>query len=305
MQNIKRLNEHLNISRNFTLLGCLVLIAAMLVISGCSGRSKIDENAENLSAEEMYTLAQESMAKKNWLTAVERLRNLEARYPYGKYAQQAQLDMIFSHYKNRQTNLAVSAANRFIRLHPTHPNVDYAYYLKGLSSYEEDKSVFGRLNGQDDLSDRDASLTQKAKDAFEEVYTLFPDSQYAADSKARAKYLENALARHEIAVSNYYYTRKAYVAVVNRAKGILENYPTTPSVERALALLMFSYENMQLADLSSDTRRVLELNYPGSEFLTQTADEVVFTNWYSPEIKRQETNKAKEWLANLIKRIRN
>ncbi len=260
-----------------------------------------------MTAEEMYAAAQDSMSRKNWLTAVERLRNLEAKYPYGKYAEQAQLDTVYSYYKNRETGLAISAADRFIRLHPTHESVDYAYYLKGLSSYEEDKSLFGRLSGQDDLSDRDASLTSRAMKAFEEVYTLFPESRYAPDSRARAKYLLNALARHEIAVANYYYTRQAYVAVVNRAKGILENYSTTASVEQALALLMFSYQNMGLADLSGDTRRILELNYPQSTFLTESSEDVVFTNWYSAAAKKEKKSKGRigGWFSSLFDRFRN
>ncbi|NKB63791.1 MAG: outer membrane protein assembly factor BamD [Gammaproteobacteria bacterium] len=292
---------------NWSNLSWVVVLFAALVVSGCAGSKKKKELAENMTAEEMYAAAQDSMSRKNWLTAVERLRNLEAKYPYGKYAEQAQLDTVYSYYKNRETGLAISAADRFIRLHPTHESVDYAYYLKGLSSYEEDKSLFGRLSGQDDLSDRDASLTSRAMKAFEEVYTLFPESRYAPDSRARAKYLLNALARHEIAVANYYYTRQAYVAVVNRAKGILENYSTTASVEQALALLMFSYQNMGLADLSGDTRRILELNYPQSTFLTESSEDVVFTNWYSAAAKKEKKSKGRigGWFSSLFDRFRN
>jgi len=233
---------------------------------------------EDLSAEQLYAAARESMEDKNWTTAVEKLRELEAKYPYGKYAEQAQLDTIYAYYKNREPGLAIASADRFIKLHPTHDSVDYAYYLKGLSSYEEDKSFFGRLTGQDDLSDRDASLTRRAMKAFEEVYTLFPDSRYAPDARARARYLLNALARHEIAVANYYYSRGAYVAVVNRAKGIIEDYSNTASLEEALALLMLGYENMGFEQLSHDSRRVLELNFPDSAYLARSADNVGLSN---------------------------
>ncbi|NKB75712.1 MAG: outer membrane protein assembly factor BamD [Gammaproteobacteria bacterium] len=302
---LRHIDKHMR-KINWSNLSWVIVLLSALVVSGCAGTKKKEAMLENMTAEEMYIYAQESMSRKNWLTAVERLRNLEAKYPYGKYAEQAQLDTVYSYYKNRETGLAISAADRFIRLHPTHDSVDYVYYLKGLASYEEDKTVFGRLSGQDDLSDRDASLTSKAMEAFKEVYTLFPDSRYAPDARARAKYLLNALARHEIAVANYYYTRNAYVAVVNRAKGILENYSSTSSVEQALALLTFSYQNMGLADLSADTRRILELNYPNSTFLSESAEDVVFTNWYSAAAKKENKSgqRVKGWFSSLVDRFR-
>ena len=178
--------------------------------------------------------------------------------------------------------LTIAAADRFIKLHPTHPSVDYAYYVKGLANYQENYSLFGRLTGRDDLSDRDASITQNALDAFNDVYNLFPASRYAADAKARAHYLFNALARHELAVAAYYFSRNAHVAVVNRAKGVIENYATTPSVEEALALLVFCYRQMELDDLSATARRVLAFNYPKSEYLNEDGETVLERNLRTP-----------------------
>ena len=140
--------------------------------------------------------------------------------------------------------------------------------------------------GLDDLSDRDSSAILDAMVAFEEVYTLFPESQYAPDAKKRVKYLNNALARHEISVANYYYSREAYVAAVNRAKVVVEEYATTPSVERALAIMMFSYQNMGFADLAADSKRVLALNFPESPYLTKKLESVDFTE--SPESLEEE-----------------
>ncbi len=236
------------------------------LLSGCSMFKNKDQD-ENRTVEEMYSIAQKSMDKKNWLTAVDELRKLEAKYPYGTHAEQAQLDTIYAYHRAGESGLTIAAAERFIKLHPTHPSVDYAYYAKGLANYQESDTLFGRLTGRNDLSDRDASITRNALNAFNDVYNLFPASRYAADARARASYLYDSLARHELTVATYYFSRNAHVAVVNRAKGVIEDYATTPSVEEALALLVFCYREMELDDLSADTRRVLELNFPKSAYL--------------------------------------
>lgn len=240
----------------------------------------------NATAEELYAMAKESMEKNNWGDAVERLRAVEAKYPYGVYAEQSQLDTIYVYYRNSEPGLAIAAADRFIKLHPTHESVDYAYYLKGLSSYEEDKTTFGFLLGKDDLSDRDPSLTLDALNAFKDVYTLFPESRYAPSSRERVGYLTNALAKHEIAIATYYYGRGAHVAVVNRAKGVVEDYAQTPSVEHALVLLTRSYQKMGLEDLANDSKRVLALNFPESPFLSDRTK--IEGDWFSNPIEAQD-----------------
>lgn len=274
----------------------IVILVAVVLTSGCSSSKKEEDLTQ--SVEELYAIAQEQMSKKNWETALEALKDLESKYSYGVYAEQAQLDAIYIHYRSEQVAEAIVAADRFIKLHPTHHAVDYAYYLKGLVSFSENKTLFGKITGRDDLSDRDASIIRDALVAFTELYTLFPNSEYAIDAKVRAKYLQNALAKHEIAVATYYYTRKAHVAVANRAKGIIENYPSTEVIEHALALLMFSYENMELDDLASDTRRVLALNFPQSDYLNQTTDTVSFVNKYTPTSDRP--NQKKGWFSSLF-----
>ncbi len=244
------------------------VVVACCLISGCSGLSTDDDYA-NQTAEQLYAQASAKMSKKSWQTAIEILRALEANYPYGDYAEQAQLDTIYCYFRNEDSVLALAAADRFIKLHPTHESVDYAYYLKGLVSFNEDGGVFGRLLGLDNLSNRDSTAIYNALLAFEDVYTLFPESQYAPESKKRAQSLFNALAKHEITVANYYYSRDAYVAAVNRAKNVVEEYSTTPYVERALAIMMASYEKMGFDDLKHDSRRILELNYPQSAYLSE------------------------------------
>ncbi len=264
-----------------------LMIAALFatLLSGCALFGKDEE--EDATAEEMYAIAKENLDKKNWLTAVDELRELEAKYPYGTHAEQAQLDTIYAHYRADAAGLAIAAADRFIKLHPTHQAVDYAYYLKGLANYRENNSLFGRIIGRDDLSDRDTSITRDAMNAFNDVHTLFPTSRYAADARVRAHYLHDSLARHELAVAAYYFSRNAHVAVVNRAKGVIEEYATTPSVEEALALLVFCYRQMELDDLSNDAHRVLMLSFPKSVYLRDDGKEVLVQNLRTPGSSEQ------------------
>lgn len=257
----------------------LIIPLTAALLGGCFFNKKEEREA---TADELYAIAKESMKDRNWRTAVEQLRELEAKYPYGVHAEQAQLDTIYAHYRNNESGLAVAAAERFIKLHPTHKSVDYAYYVKGLANFRENDSLFGRLTGRDDLSDRDATLTRNALNAFNDVATLFPDSRYAADSRARVRHLRNALARHELVVAGYYFSRSAHVAVVNRAKGIIEDFSTTPVVEDALALLVVSYREMGLAQLSEDAGRVLLLNFPESEYLADPSRELLERKLRSP-----------------------
>lgn len=250
-------------SRNliFILLTCAVL-------SGC-----VSSPSEDETAAELYAIAKKNLDNRNWLTAIDLFRKLEAKYPYGVYAEQAQLDTIYAHYRNEDVAQIIAGANRFIKLYPTHRSVDYAYYLKGLANYQEDNSLFGRLTGRNDLSDRDASISDDAFKAFTDVYTQFPDSQYATDSRIRAHHLYTRLAWHELVVAGYYFSRHAYVAVVNRAKRVIEDYSDTAVIEEALALLMFSYREMGLPDLAESTERVLAHNFSQSGYLDEDGKE--------------------------------
>lgn len=238
---------------------------AMLLSGGCAV-FKNDETVDG-TVEEMYAVARENMDENNWLTAIDALEKLEAKYPYGAHAEQAKLDTAYARYRNGERGLAVAAAERFIKEHPTHAHVDYAYYIKGLAHYQQNDSTFGRLIGRDDLSDRDANITRDALNAFTDVHTLFPKSRYAPDSRARARRLTEALARHEIIVAAYYFSRNAHVAVVNRAKGVVEEYAHTAAVEEALALMIFAYQAMNMAELSQSAQEVLRLNFPQSVYI--------------------------------------
>lgn len=247
------------------------IVIASLFVAGCNNGKKKDAGAElpdDTTAQVYYESANEKLRAGNYNQAIPLYQSLEARYPYGKYAEQAQLEIAYAYYKARELPLAIGAAERFVRLHPTHPSVDYAYYLKGLASFDEDTSFLGRFTGADDLTERDARGAQDAFDAFRELTSKFPDSQYAEDSLQRMKYLFGVLANHEISIADYYLRRGAYVAVVNRAKHVVENYQRTPAVEDALGLMAQAYDAMGMADLRDDTLRVLETNFPGSRYLT-------------------------------------
>ncbi len=279
----------------------VLILATVVFVSGCAyfGKDKEDK-FKDATAEEIYESVKENLVEKDWDEAIEELRILEARYPYGVYAKQAQIDTIYAHFRKDEHGLAIAAADRFISLNPTHESVDYAYYLKGLASFNENRSLIGRFMGKSDLSDRDPAPIGNALRAFTDVYTLFPDSRYAPDAKRRANYLLEALARNEIHIANYYYSRQAYIAVVKRATGVIENHPTTPSVEPALALLMFSYQQMGFEELAHDSRRVLELNYPDSEYLAMELSDARFSNAITPDPDDDNLS----WFSTLFDRFR-
>jgi outer membrane protein assembly factor BamD len=240
--------------------------ALLALLSGCGLLPAEGDPTEGWSASRLYSEAKEELNSGNYQNAVKLYEKLEARYPYGRYALQAQLEIAYAYYKDGETASAINAADRFIKLHPNHPNVDYAYYLKGLVNFQSDLGIFSALGG-DDFSDRDPKAAREAFEAFRELVTRFPESRYAADARARMNYLVNALASHEMHVARYYLRRGAYVAAANRAKYVLENYPQAPALEEALAIMVRAYDALGMPKLRDDARRVLEQNFPGSVYL--------------------------------------
>jgi outer membrane protein assembly factor BamD len=239
-----------------------------LLVAGCASTDP-DEEFANVPAETLLQYGRAALDEGRYADAIEIYKQLESRYPYGRPAEQAQLDIAYAYYKNAEPELAVAAADRFIRLNPTHRRVDYAYYLKGIASYNERTGMMARLTGTDDLSDRDTKPAQDAYTAFRELVARFPDSPYASDARQRMIHLVNVLAKHDINVARYYSTHGAWVAVVNRCKKVLEEYQRTPSVEDALGLMAIAYREMGLSDLMQDTVRIIERNFPGSTYLAE------------------------------------
>lgn len=246
------------------ILRSLPVIAALL-LAACGMLPEEKDETAGWNAQKIYSEAKAAMGEGGYDRAIKLFEKLEARYPYGRYAQQAQLDVAYAYYKTQEPASAIAACERFIKLHPNHPNVDYAYYLKGLVNFNEDLGLLGAVANQD-LSERDPKGARESFDTFKDLVTRFPESRYAEDARLRMRYLINALAAHEVHVSRYYYRRGAYLAAANRAQVAVKSYPQTPAVEEALFLLVKSYDALGLTDLRDDANRVLQTNYPKSVY---------------------------------------
>lgn len=242
-------------------------IALALSLSGCGlFPEKIDET-KDWSASKLYSEARDELSTGNYEKAIQYFEKLEARYPFGTYAQQAQMEVAYAHYRQGDQAQALAAVERFIKLHPNHPNVDYMYYLRGLINFNDKVSFLDFLSKQDP-SERDPKAARDAFDSFKQLAERFPNSIYAKDAIARMKYLVNAMAQYEVHVANYYYRRGAYLAAANRAQVAVTEYREAPAVEEALYVMVKSYDALDLTDLRDDAERVLRTNFPNSAFLT-------------------------------------
>lgn len=239
-------------------------LALALSMGGCSvfgkNSAELDRTAK-LTPQQIYAEAKDEMAAGRYSSAVKLLSKLEARVPFGAWAQQAQLDTAFAYYKSEDRVQALVTLERFIRLYPTSELLDYAYYLKGLVNFNEGQGVIASLGGQD-LSERDQRAARESFEAFRQVITRFPDSRYAEDSRARMRYLVNAMAGGEVHIARYYYIRGAYVAAINRAQGVIKQYQTSPAVEEALFIMVKGYEKLGLQTQRDDAERILRTNFP-------------------------------------------
>src|SRR5260370_17121166 len=210
-----------------------------LLLAACSFIDKHDPTA-GYSAEKLYREAKEALDSGQYDLAIKRYETLEARFPYGRYSQQGQLEIAYAYYKQNEQASAVAATERFMKLHPNHPNVDYAYYLKGLVYFNEDLGLLGKVSRQD-RTERDPKAARESFDAFKDLVQRFPESKYTPDAFARMKYLVNALAAHEVHVARYYMKRGAYVAAANRAQYALKNYPHAPAQKETPLIMCPSY----------------------------------------------------------------
>ena len=248
-----------------------------LVLAACSGSDKYDPTA-TWSAEKLYTEAKDALGDGKYDQAIKYFESLEARYPYGRYAQQAILEGAYASYRTGETATAIAACDRFIRTYPNHPSVDYAYYLKGLVYFREDQGLIGYVY-ELDLSEREPKAMRESFAAFNELVTKFPESRYAADSLDRMRYLTNALATYDVKVGEYYYSREAYIAAANRAQSVLVTYPRTQANERALVLLIKSYDKLGLTQLRDDSQKILERTFPQSPYLTGAGEKPWWKLW--------------------------
>lgn len=222
------------------------------------------DETKDWSVQRLNSEAEMAMRSRDYDKAIGYYEKLKSRYPHGRYALQAELEIAFAYYKKGEAASAIAAADRFIKLHPHHPNVDYVYYLKGLATFNE-RGIVDKLTKQD-ISDRDPKALRESFAAFKELVTRFPESRYAKDATLRMSYLVNTLAAHEMHVARYYMKRGAYVAAVNRCKYVIETYPQTPAVEQALVTQISAYDQLGIEDLKADALRVLKTNYPNNQF---------------------------------------
>ena len=250
-----------------------LLVVAPIVatlLTGCNSDGQEIEQPEKI----YYDRAQSRMESGNYFGAIESLEAIESRYPFGKYAEQAQVELVYAHFMNKETEAAHSAAEKFIRLHPRHPNIDYAYFMKGISSYTVDSGIMSRITDTD-LSNRDISGAKQSFSELTEFLTRFPDSQYGAYAKQRNIYLRNMIARNELAAADYYLTVNAHVAAIRRANYVIENIPNSSENFRALKILEASYEALGYSELLEGVVKIITLNYSDQE--SQSVSES--SNW--------------------------
>lgn len=246
-----------------TILICLLLAA--LAVAGCG---KKDKN-KLLSEKAMYDRAYSALSGNRFEVAIERYDALKASYPFGEFTTQGQLEICYAHYKLKKSDEAVPCLEEFLTLHPTHPHIDYAYYLRGLASLPVRSPSFGEkyFKSQEQFSDHDAESARDAYAAFTEVIERFPFSDYAESSREILVDLVNTFARHDLRIARFYLYREAYIGAINRAKQVLLRYESSPHTEEALAILVYAYDKLELQELAADNRRVLAYNFPGSRYL--------------------------------------
>ena len=244
----------------------LVLISALLLLSGCAGSDGQKDDTDIWSESKLYSEATDKLKDADYAKCGKYFDKLEARFPFGPYSQQAQINAAYCYWKAQEQAQALVAIDRFIKLHQGSPTLDYAYYLKGLITFNDDLGWLGKFTGQD-LSERDPKAAKEAFESFKVVVERFPDSKYAPDALDRMRYIVNSLAEADVIVARFYYQRGAYLAAANRAQLVIRDYDRAPAVEEALYILTKSYEKLGMTQLANDSARVFKLNFPDSPML--------------------------------------
>ena len=248
----------------------LSALCLLAFLAGCSSTQE-QEVPESLSEAELYKMASSYIDSNLYGDAIKHLRTLESRYPFGTFAEQAQLDIIYAYYMNVEPEAVRAAADRFLRLHPNHPNADYALYMKGLASNTAAMGFLERFLPLDNTK-RDPGQARQSFNDFSELLNRYPDSRYAPDARQRMIALRNRLAEYEIHAANYYMKRKAYVAATNRGRYVVENLQKTPSVPQALAIMVEGYQRIGLIEPATEALEVLRLNFPDSDALNDKGE---------------------------------
>jgi outer membrane protein assembly factor BamD len=248
-------------------------VIAVLLLAACGGNDELVE--DDREAAELYQDARDSLSSRNYTQAITLYKQLRNRYPFGRYAEQGQLDLAYAYHEAGEPENVTATVERFIRTYPTHPNVDYAYYLRGLTYYVQNVGFLSRMFPER-ISTRDQANARVAFDYFSELIRRYPESRYVPDARQRMVFLRNNLAAYEVEVAKYYIRRKAYIAAINRCKYALETYPQASASNDALATMARAYTLLGMAELAEDAERVLALNAPDHPYLTGNYDEKGF-----------------------------
>jgi len=244
-----------------------IILSLALWLTSCSWLKSQEDVTKDWSASKIYAEAAQELDSGNYQTAVEYYEKLEARYPFGRYAMQSQLDVAYAYYKAEEPEQALAAADRFIKLYPENPYVDYAYYLKGIINYNRSVGFLDRYIPTDP-SQRDPGSALDSFQDFGELVRRFPDSKYAPDARQRMVFLRNNLAKNEVHVARYYMKRGAYVAAANRASYVIQRFQRTSAVEDALEVMIDAYTRLGEKKLAADAERVLTLNRQQNRFIS-------------------------------------
>ncbi|GMQ97478.1 MAG: outer membrane protein assembly factor BamD [Gammaproteobacteria bacterium] len=239
----------------------IVFLLSTVLLSGCGFLQTDEDDTRDWSANKFYGKAKGSLKDGDYEEAIRLYEMLESRYPFGAYAQQAQLEIAYAYYKYEEPDSAIAATERFIKMYPRHPSVDYAYYLKGLSNFTRNLGFMERYIPTD-ATQRDQSAALTSFDDFSELVRRFPDSKYAEDSRKRMVFLRNSVAAYEVHAARWYLRRGAFIAAANRGREVVEKYQRTPAMEDALAIMYFAYDELDMNALKADVKRVIETNYP-------------------------------------------
>ncbi|MCE4553324.1 outer membrane protein assembly factor BamD [Pelomonas cellulosilytica] len=244
-------------------------VALALGLSGCGSTPKEDPNSQ-AALDKLYADVKDDLNSGSYERAIKTLEKIEGRAAGTTMGQQATLDLAWAYHKTGERAQAVTTLDRFIKLNPSSPAMDYALYMKGIVNFNEDLGLFGRLANQD-VAERDQQASREAMLAFRQLVEQFPESKYASDAQTRLDFITNTLAAYEVHVARYYFNRKAYVAAANRAQSAVAEFQYAPSVEEALYIMSESYDQLGLTQLRDDARRVLDKNFPSSIYGTNGA----------------------------------
>lgn len=260
------------------LIVAICVSGVVLGLAGCASKGPEMDPTAGWSVEKLYQDGNTEMNAGNWTTAGERFMAVEARYPFGPYAQQSLMNLAYVKWKEGEPEAALATINRFMQQYPNHPGSDYMLFLRGLILFTPPSATLSFLT-QQDPAERDPDALRQSFEAFNELITRYPASRYADDARRRMNWLVNTMAEHQLHTAKFYYDRKAYVAAINRAQAVITDYEGVPAAEQALYVMMMSYRGLGMTDMANDTERVLLQNFPDTKLIANGFPSSGFSAW--------------------------